>query len=119
MGVIKNTTPDLLNRKHAFETNPYNSTGHINLSKDNSQFDYYKNFSMIKLDRLVQVKKKNRDSAWYSDIGKVFYELKWKRAAIRAFKKAIKLDENNTLLIFIWVILLLRIRTLKLLEIDI
>ena len=87
LGVIKNTTPDLLNRKHAFETNPYNSTSHINLSEDNSQFDYYKNFSMIKLDTLVQVKKKNRDSEWYSDIGKVFYELKWKRAAIEHSKK--------------------------------
>ena len=97
MGVVNKTTPNLLNRKYKFETNPYNSAGLINLSKDNQQFDYYKEFPMYKLELLMRVDKKQRDSQWYSDLSKVYYELKWKHAANRSFKKAIRLDESNTL----------------------
>ena len=97
LGVVNKTTPNLLNRKYKFETNPYNSAGLINLSKDNQQFDYYKEFPMYKLELLMRVDKKQRDSQWYSDLGKVYYELKWKHAANRSFKKAIRLDESNTL----------------------
>ena len=98
LGVVNKTTPNLLNRKYKFETNPYKFSGtHKPIEEDNQQFDYYKEFPMYKLELLMRVDKKQRDSQWYSDLGKVYYELKWEACCKQVIQKAIRLDESNTL----------------------
>ena len=97
LGVIKNTTPRLLLFKEKYTAPPYSLTSKINLSAQNSEFEFYEKFPVYQLDLMTQKNTSKRDSKWFTEVGKLYYQLSWLKVASKSFTKAINLDKTNTI----------------------